>query len=296
LLYGGGINRRRTISLRNDTLMPAHDSIALPSLFISHGAPTFALEPGEAGPKLTALAGRIERPDAILLMSPHWQTRVVTLSAHPHPETIHDFGGFPAALYALRYPAPGAPKIAHAIAEDLRAQGIAVEIDPHRGFDHGAWVPLRYLYPNADIPVVQLSMPYSLNAKSAYALGAALRHWRSKNLLIIGSGSLTHNLYEFRAYANEPAAPYAREFVAWIREAIAAGDHHRIVSAPHTAPHARRAHPTDEHFLPLPFAAGAAGNEVDAEPIDAGFTYGVLSMQAFAFDRAALKPMNATIA
>ncbi|HZH43911.1 MAG TPA: class III extradiol ring-cleavage dioxygenase [Lysobacter sp.] len=255
----------------------------LPSLFISHGAPTFALEPGRAGPQLTALGARLPRPRALLVLSPHWRTRGLTLTGAERPPTIHDFGGFPAPLYALRYPAPGDPALAAEIAADLTRQGLPAGIDPARGLDHGTWVPLLHLYPAADIPVLQLSMPYTLDSVDAHALGAALAAWRARGVLVVGSGSLTHNLSDLRPEP-DAVAPYVREFAAWIERAVRHGDASALVDALRRAPHGTRAHPTDEHYLPLPFAAGAAGRWARAEVLDGGFSHGAISMHAFVFE------------
>lgn len=257
-------------------------SASLPVLFVSHGAPTFALEPGVAGPRLAEVGRRLPVPRAILVVSPHWMTRGgVGVTAAAQPETIHDFGGFPAALYALQYPVAGHPALAERTASLLREAGYPVALDAGRGLDHGAWVPLRYLFPNADVPVFQVSLPYPLTAAQAVALGKALRPLRDEGVLIVGSGSLTHNLSEFRGPGHEDQ-PYVKAFVAWVREAVLAGDTARIADFRSLAPHAARAHPSDDHFLPLLVALGAteAGDE-PVEVIDGGITYGMLSMESY---------------
>jgi len=254
----------------------------VPSLFISHGAPTFALEPGLAGAQLTALGRALARPRGIVVVSPHWQTAGIEVTATETPETIHDFGGFPRQLYALRYRAPGAPDLARRVQQVLGAADMPVSLDQRRGLDHGAWVPLMHLYPDADVPVVQVSMPFDLDAEGAFALGQALAPLAEEGILVIGSGSLTHNLYEFRMGAAE-GAPYAREFTQWIRRAVVTGDRERLVQALERAPHAQRAHPTTEHFLPLLVALGAAPQPVPATVLDGGIRDGVLAMESYAF-------------
>jgi 4,5-DOPA dioxygenase extradiol len=254
----------------------------MPSLFVSHGAPTFALEPGLAGPKLTALGQQLPRPRAIVILSPHWMTREVTVAAGAAPQTLHDFGGFPAALYALRYPAPGDPALASRIVQMLAAHGGA-HADPARGLDHGAWVPLRYLYPQADVPVVQVSLPTRFAAADAFRLGQLLSPLATEGILIVGSGSLTHNLSEFRGTSATDDAEYVRRFVAWSRQAVTSGDARALVDYLESAPDARRAHPTSDHYLPLPFAAGAAPAGARAQVVDGGIVYGILSMDAFVF-------------
>lgn len=256
-----------------------------PALFVSHGAPTFAIEPGRLGPVLRAAGERLARPRAVLVVSPHWMTRGVRVATNPQPETVHDFGGFPAVLYTIRYPAPGHAELAQRTVDVLREAGWRAEADPHQGLDHGAWVPIRHLYPEADVPVFQVSLPVDLDAAGAYALGQALRPLRDEGVLVVGSGSLTHNLYEFRMGETAETAAYAREFAAWIRQVLETGDKARLVDALHSAPHARRAHPTAEHFLPLLVAAGAAEGE-PVETLEGGITHGVLAMDSYLFGAA----------
>ena len=254
----------------------------LPSLFISHGAPTFAIEPGAAGALLTQLGKDLPAPLAILVVSPHWMTaqpRVCSVSA---PHTIHDFGGFPQALYTLEYPAKGHPHFAMQALQLLQAAGWNAQADDGWGLDHGAWVPLRYLYPAADIPVFQVSMPSDLTAESALRYGETLAPLADQGVLIIGSGSLTHNLREFRA-GETHVAPYVTEFVDWIRAAAVRGDKQSLVQAMRLAPNAQRAHPSDDHLLPLMVALGAAADMLPVSIIDGGVQHGVLSMESYAF-------------
>lgn len=253
-----------------------------PVLFISHGAPTYALAPAKAGPQLTALGHALQKPRAVLVISPHWTTREAQVGAALHPDTIHDFGGFEDALYQLNYPVRGEPEVAARVRDLLQAKGWKTSLDERRGLDHGAWVPLRYLFPEADVPTFQLSMPARLDAVSAYQFGEALADLAEEGVLVIGSGSLTHNLYEFRS-ANGAEPAYARDFVEWVREAVVSGDHARLQTALELAPHAKRAHPTPEHFLPLLIAAGAARRAGSVEVLDGGFAHGVLSMESYVF-------------
>ena len=254
----------------------------LPTLFVSHGAPTFAIEPGIAGAQLRALGHALETPNAIVVVSPHWMTRGVEITAGAQPDTVHDFGGFPQSLYALQYPAPGSPELALRVQEVLRARGIAASLDNRRGFDHGAWVPLLHLFPQANIPVVQVSLPFGTDEASAFALGRALAPLADEGVLIVGSGSLTHNLYEFRMGDVQEAA-YAREFSTWIRQAVVEGDMDRLLHAEDRAPHFARAHPTTEHFLPLLVAAGAAADVTPTTVLDGGIRHGVLAMESYLF-------------
>ena len=258
----------------------------LPVLFVSHGAPTFALEPGLLGPKLTEAGRVLPRPKAVLVVSPHWMTRGLRVATSPQPATVHDFGGFPRPLYAIQYPAPGAPELAARTVEVLRAAGWPAEADAAQGLDHGAWVPVRFLYPQADVPVFQVSLPATLDGRQAYALGQALAPLRDEGVLVVGSGSLTNNLYEFGQYAPGEVAEYATEFAAWVRQAVEARDDAKLVDTLRVAPHAQRAHPTPEHFLPLLVAAGAAQGDAEARTLEGGMTYGALAMDSFLFGAA----------
>lgn len=252
-----------------------------PSLFVSHGSPMFALEPGLLGPNLRRVGAASPGLGAIVIVSPHWQTRGVRVTAAASPETLHDFGGFPAALHALRYPAPGDPQLAARIVALLQEAGFDATADAGRGLDHGAWVPLRYLAPAADVPVLQVSLPHGIDASGALRLGEALRPLRDAGVLVIGSGSLTHNLHEFRAHIADP--DYARAFADWVADAVARRDVDALVHYRTRAPHAARAHPTEEHYLPLLVALGASDPDEPRVRIEGGMTYGVLSMDSFAF-------------
>lgn len=258
-----------------------------PSLFISHGAPSYAVEPGIAGPRLTALGRALPKPEAVLLVSPHWMTRDVRVSTTAQPETIYDFGGFDPALNKIKYPAPGHPVLAARAIEVLRENGWQVEADPDRGLDHGAWVPLLHLYPKADVPVFQVSLPAKLDGESAYAFGRALAPLAEEGVLIVGSGSLTHNLYEALG-GSAGDVEYAKAFAQWIQAVAIRGDHESLRQALMLAPHAKRAHPTAEHYWPMVVAAGAAASSNTASSqsatvLQGGFTYGVLAMDSFMF-------------
>ena len=252
-----------------------------PSYFISHGSPMFAIEPGRLGPLLSERGRQLRDVRAVLVVSPHWQTRGLRISAAPAPETIHDFGGFPAALYQLQYRPPGQPEIAADAARLLAQAGFDVSLDPARGLDHGAWVPLRHLLPKADVPVFQVSLPIGFNAGDALRLGRALAPLRARGVAIIGSGSMTHNLYEFRQTINDPE--YAQRFTDWVRAAVAGRKLSALVDYRQQAPQATRAHPTEEHFLPLFVAWGAAGGQALAERVVAGFEAGALAMDSYRF-------------
>ena len=252
-----------------------------PSLFISHGSPMFAVEPGLLGPNLARLGAGLPALTAIVVVSPHWQSRGVRVTGADVLETIHDFGGFPASLYALQYPARGDPALAADVVGLLQAAGFDASIDAERGLDHGAWVPLRYLRPRADVPVLQVSLPHDIDTVGALRLGRALAPLRERGVLVIGSGSLTHNLYEFRQHITDPE--YAQRFADWVAQAVQAGDVDALVRYRANAPHAARAHPTQEHYLPLLVALGASHADESRNRVAGGMTHGVLSMDSFGF-------------
>jgi 4,5-DOPA dioxygenase extradiol len=252
-------------------------------VFVSHGAPTLALEPGLAGPMLAGLARRLPRPRAILVASAHWEASTPVVSTTPAPPTIHDFGGFPAQLYAIRYPAPGAPEVARAAGRLIAAAGMTVREEPVRGLDHGAWVPLLYMYPDASIPVAQLALVRDGGPALHLAIGAALAPLAADGVLVLGSGSLTHDLA--RVFDNPPDTapdPSVAEFVDWISARLAAGDVAALLDYRRRAPHAAAHHPSEEHLLPLFVALGAAGDAARLRRLLGGTTFGVLAMDAFA--------------
>lgn len=257
----------------------------LPSLYVSHGSPMFAVEVGSTGPALRAWAQAHPRPSGIVVMSPHWMTRRPMVMSTPKPSTWHDFGGFPAELYQLQYPAPGDPALAQEALALLQATGIAAGSDDERPLDHGAWVPLMHLYPEADVPVVQLALPSDAGPAQVFALGRALRALRERGVLLLGTGSMTHNLGEFFGGAREPA-PYVLEFSRWVEDKLSQGDNAALLNYRRQAPHAQRAHPTEEHFLPLFFALGAAADGVGPHYISREVMYGMLAMDAFAMEAA----------
>ncbi|TDB35891.1 dioxygenase [Stenotrophomonas sp. TEPEL] len=257
----------------------------LPSLYISHGSPMTALHPGQVGVRLAELARDLPTPRAIVIASAHWLARQPLVGAHPQPPTIHDFGGFPRELFALQYPAPGDPALAEEVAGRIAAAGLPVALDPQRGLDHGAWVPLRLLHPQADIPVVPVSIQPMLGPQHQFALGRALAPLREQGVLLIGSGSITHNLHDWGHYQDGKQAPYVRPFIDWVEQRLAANDRDALFDYRRQAPFAERAHPTDEHLLPLYFAMGAAGEGgFGAKRIDAGVDAGFLAMDLYRFD------------
>lgn len=261
----------------------------LPTLFVSHGAPTFALAPGRTGPALAEWARSIARPAAILVVSPHWSTPSPRVTTRARQQAWHDFGGFPAPLYALQYAPPGAPEVAERVVAQLTAQGIAVAGDARQPLDHGAWVPLLHLYPEADIPVVQLSLQPQWSPAAQLALGRALARLRDAGVLIIGSGAITHNLGELDWHrVDAPVAGWAEEFRGWLHGRVLAHDLDALLAWRRLAPHAARAHPTDEHLLPLFVAIGAAADDArHAQRLSDEILHASLAMDAYVFGRTA---------
>lgn len=256
-----------------------------PSLFVSHGAPTLAIEDGPASRYLSGLGRELGRPTAILVVSAHWETVAPRVGTASSPETIHDFYGFPQALYQIRYPAPGAPDVAWKAADLLTFRaGLAVEEDGRRGLDHGAWVPLSLLYPEADIPVAQLSIQPHLGPDHHFRMGQALEPLRDDGVLIIASGSATHNLYEFHGRLPDGAPPaWVAAFSEWLADAVEGGRVEELLDYRNRAPEAVRNHPTDEHLLPI-FVALGAGAGHPGRRLHASNSYGILAMDVYAFD------------
>lgn len=252
-----------------------------PSLYISHGSPMLALEPGASGPALAGLAAELPKPKAIVIVSAHWESDELLVNGNPQPETWHDFGGFPKALFDVQYPAPGHPQLAAEVVQLLKADGLPARIDAERPFDHGVWVPLSLMYPQADIPVVQVSLPTRGGPALQSHVGHALASLREHGVLLIGSGSITHNLRELDWHAGpESVEPWAKAFRDWMIEKLAANDEAALHDYRQRAPNAVRNHPSDEHLLPLYFARGAGGA---FGIVHQGFTLGALGMDIYRF-------------
>lgn len=247
----------------------------LPALFIGHGSPMLAIEPGVYTEGWAQLARQLPRPRAIVAISAHWFTQGIGVTAMSAPRTIHDFYGFPPALYELRYGAPGDPALAERLATLLAPA--AVVADQEWGLDHGTWAVLRYMYPQADIPVVQLSLDASRAAAEHYALGQQLAALRSEGILVLGSGNVVHNLRLMSRTPGAMAPDWATEFNAAVRSAVLASAHGPLIDYA-ALPGAQRAVPTPEHYLPLLYTlAVRAPAEAVSIPID-GLEYGAISM------------------
>lgn len=256
----------------------------LPTLFLSHGSPLHALGDSDVAAAWTRIAAALPRPRAVLMVSAHWVTALPMVTGGERLATIHDFGGFPRALYELRYDVPGDPALARRVVDLLKAAGHAAGIDGCRGIDHGAWVPLRRMYPAADVPIVQLSVQPDRGIAHHRRLGAALRPLADDGVLIIGSGHVTHNLRDwFAARDGGQPLPYVAAFARWLDAALAAHDTAAIDDYRRQAPEAARAHPTEEHFDPLPVAWAAAGDLPTAERVHAGCEGNALALDAYRF-------------
>lgn len=270
-------------------IIPAMHS--LPAIFLSHGAPDLSIRSGAATNFLRSLHQSFPTPSAILMISAHWSSPVPTVSAAINPRTIHDFSGFPQALYDLNYPAPGSPELAERVVTVLAQAGIVCETHPSRGLDHGAWVPLLLAYPTAEIPVVQLSIQYHRDVFYHWQLGQALASLREEGVLIVGSGGATHNLNAFGQDYDAPPLPWVKQFDDWLESTIEQEDWNRLLHYRQLAPYAQENHPTEEHFLPLFVALGAGGTHPEGKVLHRSYTYSAFSMAAYAFS-APLQPRS----
>ena len=257
--------------------------MTLPALFVSHGAPNIILYDSPTRQFLAGLGGQLGRPRAIVAISAHWEARTPTVNATLQPETIHDFFGFEPPLYEMKYPAPGAPALAREVARRIASTGMHAVVDDARGLDHGVWVPLKLMYPQADIPVTQISVQSQESAQHHYLIGQSLRELRGDNVLVLASGNATHNLREMMPEGSEPPA-WVTAFGTWLRQKIADGDTSKLLDYRNAAPFAAKNHPTAEHFLPLFAALGAGTPGVTGRMLYTGTTFGVLEMDAYAFD------------
>ena len=252
-------------------------------LFLSHGAPTLPLEDAAARYFLEGLASSMPRPRAILVVSAHWETRIPTVNAVEKNETIHDFSGFPDALYRLSYPAPGSTELAERVVDLLGDAGLSAATDKSRGLDHGAWVPLMLAWPEANIPVVQLSVQSQLGPGHHLEVGRAIAPLAHEGVLIIASGSYTHDLSSWRGQQAMDEPEWVTDFADWFDAALVEDRTCDLLAYRRLAPNAQRNHPTEEHLLPLFVALGAAGPKAVAERLHTSNTYGVLRMDAYAF-------------
>jgi len=254
-----------------------------PAVFISHGAPTVAMQ-DDGYTRALAAQGAPLRPKGVVVVSAHWEVAgPVRVNVGTAPSLIYDFSGFPEELYAIEYPAPGSPEMAGAVVGLLEAAGIEAEPERARGWDHGLWVPLRILYPDAGVPIVEVSLPVPRTPETVSKMGAALAPLRDQGVMLVGSGGVVHNLRRLRWDGEGPPEPWARAFDEWVAERLERRAFDEIARYRAEAPHPELAVPTTEHFDPLFFALGATAAEDRLATIYAGFTFGSLSMRSVAF-------------
>ncbi len=276
-------------------------STHLPSIYLSHGSPMIALQPGEAGAFMQRLGRAIDatygRPAAIVAVSAHTLAREPMLLAAPRHEAIHDFGGFPPELYAMRYEAPGAPHLATRVASLLTSAGLPVHLAEQGGLDHGIWTALHWVYPEGDVPVLPLAFVPTQPPQAQFALGRALAPLRAEGVLVLGTGSITHNLRRpamGRGGARvpvepQPEIPESAAFRDWIYGQSQTRDWAALFDYRRRAPYAVDMHPTDEHLLPWFVAAGAGGEASVPVRLHESVTHGALGMDAYAFGEEAVR-------
>ena len=253
----------------------------LPGLFISHGSPMLALNPEQVGPALHRLSLNLPKPEAIIVMSAHWESHALEISTSVRAETWHDFRGFPAALYDIHYPAPGQPELAEKILHLLADAGLTAHANSTRPRDHGVWMPLLHMYPDADIPVIEISLPINMSAKDIFKIGQTLAILREQQILLIGSGSITHNLAELSWHGESQEVPvWASSFRNDVVSKLNHQDYEAILDW-QNIPYVKRNHPTLEHFAPLFFAMGTG---LRFNIVHSSFSMGSLGMDIYRFD------------
>lgn len=253
----------------------------MPVLFVGHGNPMNALYDNAFTKTLNAWGNRLEKPKAILLISAHWLTQGVTqVSVNPAPQTIHDFGGFPDELFAVKYNPMGHPELAHELAQQVTS--IKVHEDHQMGLDHGAWTILKHMYPKADVPVFQMSIDYSKPAAYHLALAGELKKLRDRGVLVIGSGNIVHNLRAIK-WDEKDSAPYdwALEFDAAVKKHIDAKDFDKLAEFKGLGNAASMAHPSIDHYLPMIYSVGLIDKSEDISYTYEGFEMGSISMRCF---------------
>ena len=256
----------------------------LPTLYVSHGSPMLAITDTPAHRFLAQCAADLPKPEAILIVSAHWTTRAPVVATAAKPPMIYDFGGFDRKLYSMSYPAPGAPEVSRRAAALLTAAGLPASEDAARGYDHGVWVPLQIMFPGADVPVAQVSMQPQADARHHYALGQALAPLRDEGVLIVASGSMTHNLRALeRDNPAGPPPPWVTGFVDWMHDKLTAGERVAVLDAIDIAPGAEANHPYDDHLLPLFVALGASEPGEPVRRLHTSYEYGVLAMDTYRF-------------
>jgi len=258
-------------------------SAAIPALFVSHGAPSLCLEDNLTTRFFSGWLNGYGHPSAVLMVSAHWETEGLRVTEWRHRPLVYDFRGFPEALYRMQYDAPGSPELAKRVGALVSAAGLGqVKPDTQRGLDHGAWAPLTFLLPKADVPVVQISLPVGWKPQGLYELGRALAPLRDEGVLIVGSGGAVHNLSTVRMDSDE-VPEWARVFDEWLRENVLEWNTQDLFDYWRMAPHGVQSHPTEEHFLPLFVPMGAGDCAREAKIAHQGFMHGSLSMLSLTF-------------
>ncbi len=254
----------------------------LPALFISHGSPMMAVDAGEVANAMHRMSINLPQPHAIIVVSAHWESDALEVSTASRPETWHDYTGFPKELFQIRYPAPGSPALAERIIHLLNDRGFDAHGNALRPRDHGVWAPLLHLYPEAGTPIIQISIPRTFSPEQLFNLGQALISLRSQQILLIGSGSITHNLSELLFRDQYAAAPdWASRFKNWMIQKLNTSDYGAVLNWKFEAPNAQQNHPTDEHLKPLFFVMGAGSR---FSVVHSSFTMGSLGMDIYRFD------------
>jgi len=257
----------------------------MPAWFVGHGSPLLAVEQDDFTAALRREGAALPRPRAIVVVSAHWESRGIRVTASDRPALIYDFSGFPPELTDVRYPAPGDPALAADVSKRLRDAGLEAAEEARRGLDHGAWVPLVHAFPNADIPVVQVALPVPRTADDVVRMGSALAPLRDQGVLLIGSGGIVHNLRRVRFDDKAaPAADWAEAFDGWVRDRVQSLGVADLAAYRSRAPNAALAVPTTEHFDPVFFALGAAAAGDQVRTLFEGFHYGTLSMRSFSLE------------
>ena len=262
--------------------------MTFPPLFLSHGAPNMALHESAVRSFMMELGDRFQKPDAIVVFSAHFETAGTQVVTDPNPEMIYDFGGFEDELRSVVYPAPGEPELARDVLAKLKALGIKARAIDKRGYDHGAWVPLSLVWPDADIPIVQVSIDPDGSPAYHYKLGQALADLPGKNIAVIGTGNITHNLSALfnrgkDQYLDDNIKGWVAEFLGWFDSQLESGNTGKLLNYLEEAPFAKENHPTDEHLLPIFAAMGAAGNSYKAKKLHSSYSFDFLAMDAWAF-------------
>ena len=259
------------------------DKESLPTVFISHGPPTLLLENIPAREFLKDLGKNYRNINAVLCISAHWTTSNPTVNAVEKNETIHDFYGFPPELYQMEYPVSGSPELAQRTADLINNNGFGCEIDRTRGLDHGAWVPAMLMFPDLDVPILQLSIQQHMDPEAHYRLGNTIKSLKHEGILILGSGGAVHPLGYAPLRPGAKTNQWAYDFDSWLTKSVTHGDYSALINYSKVAPYPERAHPYPDHYMPLITTMGAAGEGAKGEVIHNSWFWGDMGMGAYEF-------------